>query len=266
MDRNLLVRIASAAVLLPVLGALVWWREAWGFGLLALAAGTLALREYTALTLPGRPAGERCAVVAIGTSLTAAFYARPELGAVWSMMAVVLLGVLAVLRAGEDAARRLCASSFGVFYIGGMSAALPLLHQTAPDGRLWVIVALAVTFVGDTGAFFVGRAVGRHKLAPTISPGKTWEGFFGGLGAGMGFMFLARATFFPALTLRDVLLVGLVSSIVGPIGDLVESLIKRSAGAKDSGCLIPGHGGVLDRIDALLFVGAYVTLHVQLLR
>jgi phosphatidate cytidylyltransferase len=142
--------------------------------------------------------------------------------------------------------------------------ALPLLHRRG-DGSLWVTLSIAVTFVCDTGAYFAGRSLGRHKLAPAISPGKTVEGGVGGLVASLGFTFLARATFFPALTVRDCILVGLAAGILGPIGDLTESLLKRSAGVKDSGNLIPGHGGMLDRIDAVLFVGAYVYWHVRLL-
>jgi phosphatidate cytidylyltransferase len=150
--------------------------------------------------------------------------------------------------------------------VGGLITALPLVHREVPQGPLWVVTALAVTFSSDTGAYFVGRTWGRHKLAPAVSPGKTIEGGGGGLAAAVLFMFVARASYFVALTVRDCVLVGLAAGVLGPIGDLTESLIKRAAGAKDSGRLIPGHGGMLDRIDAVLFVGAYVYLHVTLLR
>jgi phosphatidate cytidylyltransferase len=161
---------------------------------------------------------------------------------------------------------RLLASAFGVFYVGGLLTALPLLQRDLPQGPLWVTVTIAVTFANDTGAYFTGRALGRHKLAPAISPGKTVEGAIGGLVGGTGMMLLARATFFPMLTLADALAIGVASGVLGPSGDLLESLLKRAAGAKDSGRLIPGHGGVLDRIDALLFVGAYVFVHARFLR
>ncbi len=265
MDRNLLLRVASAAVALPILGALVLWREPLGFGILSLAVAALAMTEYAKLTLRDRPRAERSALAAVGVGFGVAVYARPELAATWAMLAVVLVGAGSVARPGDmaTAGARLGVATFGVFYVGGLVVALPLLHR---EGSLWLIVALAVTFVADTGAYFVGRHLGRHKLAPLISPGKTWEGVAGGLGCGLGFMFAARETFFPGLTATDCLLIGLASGVLGPLGDLLESLIKRSAGVKDSGRLIPGHGGVLDRIDALLFVGAYVYLHVKLLR
>jgi phosphatidate cytidylyltransferase len=123
-----------------------------------------------------------------------------------------------------------------------------------------------VTFGNDTGAYFAGRGLGRHKLYPAVSPAKTVEGGIGGLLASVLVMFLARATLAPWLTIGDCLLVALPAAVLGPVGDLVESLIKRAAGVKDSGRLIPGHGGVLDRIDALLFVAAWVFVYAMYLR
>ncbi len=267
--RNLLLRAVSAVIGLPLVGALIFLREPWPFAVFAFVVAGLALREYAALALRDRPPLERAATIVIGVAFAAAVWWRPYLAHLWMMVAVMLIGAVAVFTArSEDmatAGARLGATGFGVFYVGGLIAALPLLHQESAHGRLWVVCALAVTFIADTGAYFVGKSVGRHKLAPVVSPGKTWEGAFGGLGAGLGFMFVARATFFPALTPLDCALVGLASGVAGPIGDLMESLVKRSAGAKDSGNLIPGHGGMLDRIDAVLFVGAYVYLHVRLL-
>jgi phosphatidate cytidylyltransferase len=143
-------------------------------------------------------------------------------------------------------------------------AALPVLH--AQMGPAWVALAIAVTFGNDTGAYFAGRAFGRHKLAPAISPGKTVEGAIGGLVANVLVVLVARALFVHDLTIRDCVMIGVPAAIVGPAGDLIESLLKRAAGAKDSGRLLPGHGGILDRIDALLFVGAYVCLYATQLR
>jgi phosphatidate cytidylyltransferase len=187
------------------------------------------------------------------------------------MMAVALL-ILARAVDIPAASSRLYASGFGVVYVGGLMAALPLLHRGAGPpfhpgaGSAWVALAIAVTFANDTGAYFVGRAFGRHKLAPSISPGKTIEGAVGGLAAALTLTFVAGWTLMPELSVRDRLAIGVVASVVGPAGDLVESLIKRGAGVKDSGRSIPGHGGILDRIDALLFVGAYVYLHTSLFR
>jgi phosphatidate cytidylyltransferase len=268
--KNLLVRIASALVALPSVGALVFWREPLGMAALCLVVATLALREYTAMTMAARPAAERAGVVLVGVGLYLALYFRPELGALWFLAATLAVAMLMLVRAVDipAAGARLYAAEFGVFYVGGLLAALPLLHRSF--GPAWVALAIAVAFGNDTGAYFVGRAWGRHKMAPTLSPGKTVEGAVGGLAAGLTVTFVAGWAFgwafSPPLAIADRVAIGLIAGVVGPAGDLVESLIKRTAGVKDSGRSIPGHGGILDRIDALLFVGAYVYLHVTLFR
>jgi phosphatidate cytidylyltransferase len=127
---------------------------------------------------------------------------------------------------------------------------------------------MAITFGADTGAYFAGRLFGRHKLYEKVSPKKTIEGAVGGLAAGIGFAFLGRAIApgLGDLTPLDAILLGGVGAALGIVGDLFESLLKRSSGVKDSGDLIPGHGGVLDRIDALLFVGPFVYFYLEHLR
>jgi phosphatidate cytidylyltransferase len=133
-----------------------------------------------------------------------------------------------------------------------------------PDFVGWVLMPLAVTWLNDTGAYAAGRAFGRHKLYPAVSPGKTWEGFFGGALASIGAAFLVRALFLGSLTTVDCLAIALPCSVLGPVGDLSESMLKRAYGVKDSGKLIPGHGGLLDRIDALLFNLPYIWLYATL--
>ncbi|MEN5425695.1 CDP-archaeol synthase [Stenotrophomonas pennii] len=138
-------------------------------------------------------------------------------------------------------------------------ASLVLLHASGDQGHLWLLTALAVVWAADSGAYFAGRTFGRHKLAPRISPNKTWEGLFGGLLAGLlvatvfglGFGVDAWQLVSPA-QLPWLLLVTVVAVFASVLGDLFESLLKRHAGAKDSGSIIPGHGGVLDRVDGVL--------------
>lgn len=132
-------------------------------------------------------------------------------------------------------------------------SALVLIHASAPMGNRWLLTALTIVWAADSGAYFAGRALGKHKLAPRISPNKTWEGLFGGLVAG-----LLAAAFFGWLAgaqlpqYGGLMLVAAITVFASVLGDLFESLLKRQAGAKDSGTLIPGHGGVLDRIDGVL--------------
>jgi phosphatidate cytidylyltransferase len=265
---NLAKRVVTAGLGLPLVGALVLWEVRWGFGALVLVVVGLALAEYAAITLPGRTAVERAPVVAAGVLLALGIYMRPEAAAVWITATVVLMGIAALARPGDisGAAARLGIAGFGVFYIGGLAITLALLQRDVPAGPYWVFVAIGVTFANDTGAYFAGRALGRRKLYPSISPGKTVEGAVGGLVGALLFMFVARATFMSGLRFADCWLVALPASIVGPAGDLMESLIKRSAGVKDSGALLPGHGGMLDRIDALLFVAPYVYVYAAFLR
>jgi phosphatidate cytidylyltransferase len=264
--KNLLSRVATAAVGLPIVGFLVFWRETLGFLAVCLAVVVLSLMEYTGLTMKGRPGAERIGVILVGTGVFLGLALRPVMALAWLLAAVLAIGILLLPRAVDVPAawNRLAASGFGVFYIGGLLAALPILHAGA--GPAWVALVIAVTFGNDTGAYFAGRAFGRHKLAPAISPGKTVEGAVGGLAASLVVTFAARGLFMRSLTVRDCLMIGIPAAIVGPVGDLVESLLKRSVGAKDSGRLLPGHGGILDRIDALLFVGAYVCLYATQLR
>jgi phosphatidate cytidylyltransferase len=265
---NLVQRILSGVVALPVLALLILWRQPLGFGVLVLVIAGLALHEYLAITLPGVSVRMRALLIAAGVGLSAGLYLLPGLGHVWVAAAFIVTATIVLLDPGEinAAAARLGFAVFGVFYLGVLTAPLAILQRDAANGRTWVLLAIALTFGNDTGAYFAGRALGRHKLYPTVSPKKTVEGAVGGLVAGLVVMFVARATVVPWLTLRDCLLVAIPAAVVGPIGDLVESLIKRASGVKDSGRLIPGHGGVLDRIDALLFVSAWIYVYAIHLR
>jgi phosphatidate cytidylyltransferase len=265
---NLALRVLTAVVALPLVGALIFWREPLGFGILVVIVAGLALTEYAHLVLASASRRLRVEVIATGVALAAGFYLRPELGAVWVAGAIMVASTAVLLEPGElaGAGARLGVAGFGVVYLGLLPATLAVLHRDAPHGAVWVCAAIAVTFGNDSGAYFAGRALGRHKLYPAISPAKTVEGGVGGLVAGVGLMFLGRATVAPMLTVADCLLVAGPAAVLGPIGDLVESMIKRSVGAKDSGKLLPGHGGMLDRIDALLFVSAWTYIYVLHLR
>jgi phosphatidate cytidylyltransferase len=161
----------------------------------------------------------------------------------------------------------------GILYVGWLLSFLVALRG-AEDGRNWVFFALFATFASDTAAFFVGRAWGRRKLAPNISPAKTWEGAIAGVfGAILISLIFVPSHFFtwpsplhlPHLGYWSALLLGLFVSILGQMGDLAESLFKRNMGVKDSSQLIPGHGGLLDRMDSIVFAGVVVYYYVILL-
>ena len=152
----------------------------------------------------------------------------------------------------------------GILYVGWLLSYLVALRGV-DDGRNWVFLALFVTFASDTAAFFVGRAVGKHHLAPSISPGKTWEGaiagVFGAIIVSLLFT-LPHPLYLQHFNYWQAILLGLLVSIFGQLGDLVESLFKRNMGVKESGKLIPGHGGFLDRMDSVVFAGIVVYYYV----
>jgi phosphatidate cytidylyltransferase len=265
---NLALRVLTGAVALPLVGLLAMWQQRLGFALLVFLCCALALIELTKITLAGVPRAQRVAVIATGVALSAALYLRPGLSLIWMLAAFAVTATTILLHPGEiaSATTRLALAVFGVFYLGGFSAPLALLQRDLPDGPFWVFVAVAVTFANDTGAYFAGRFLGRHKLYPAISPSKTIEGAVGGLVGGALIAWVCRATFFDGLTARDCLMVAVPGAVIGPIGDLLESMIKRSAGVKDSGRMLPGHGGILDRVDALLFVTAWIYAYTTQLR
>ncbi len=147
----------------------------------------------------------------------------------------------------------------GILYIGWLLSHLVALRGLE-GGRNWIFFVLFVTWASDTTAFFTGRKLGRHKLAPSISPGKTWEGSIGGIGAAiaMSILFFTPTPFQLPLAYWQAIPLSIAVSILGQLGDLTESLLKRNMGVKDSGKLMPGHGGLLDRMDSIIFAGVVV--------
>jgi len=149
----------------------------------------------------------------------------------------------------------------GILYVGWLLSYLVALRLEA--GRDWLYLALFATFGSDTAAYFIGRAIGRHKLAPNISPGKTWEGAIAGLFGAViiSLLFTLNTPLQLPLNYGQAILLGLLISVFGQLGDLAESLLKRNSGVKDSGSLMPGHGGLLDRMDSVVFAGVVVYLY-----
>ena len=154
----------------------------------------------------------------------------------------------------SDSYALFCRLVFGIFYIGFLGAHMVLL-RFLPEGSSWLIIGTAITACSDTGAYFVGRAIGRKKLCPNISPNKTIEGAIGGIAAGLCAAVAFALILLPSFSWWFILSAAIFLSFVGIAGDLTESIIKRGTGTKDSGTLLAGHGGILDRVDSLLFVG-----------
>jgi phosphatidate cytidylyltransferase len=267
-NRNLVVRIVTALVLLPAVVVLLVLGGWWTAGLVAVAAGACAL-EYQLITQ--RRLGPAEILAVIGAGLIPLGAATHPVGfatvAAWILWGVFVAASVQALFAPdrEHAPTRTAHVVTGCLY-GGLGLGPIAALRVGPEGLQWVISALVITWANDTCAYFAGRLFGRHKLHPVVSPNKTWEGFAGGAVGSVGGMFIARWVAFPALTTVDCVVLGLLGAVLGPLGDLCESLLKRAHGVKDSGTLIPGHGGLLDRVDALLFNAPAVYLYVVAVR
>ncbi|MCX6023348.1 MAG: phosphatidate cytidylyltransferase [Chloroflexi bacterium] len=255
------LRLLSAAVALPLLLAVVWFGDPWltALGLLITLA---AVREFVRLA---QSAGARTqgALPYLASAVLLLADRSHDVTLILFGLTAALAGSLAWAVFTWDGQP---GDTSWLWTIGAVLY-LPLLlsHylwlREWPNGAAWVFIALAGTFSTDTGAYLVGRAVGRHRLIPRISPSKTWEGAVGGLAGGaVGTLGVAAAFDLP-LGIATVGL-GLGVSLAAQIGDLAESYLKRSARVKDAGGLIPGHGGLLDRLDSLVFAGPFVYYYV----
>ena len=245
-------RILVAAAGIPLVLWLVYLGGWPMFGLAAVAA-LIALHELYWMTRTLRPV-----VLAGYLGALAALLGATLGGADWALAGLMSTLVIAFVIKGGVSTVSVSVTVLGVAWIGlGLAHAL-LLRDIPEHGVLAVLTVLLAVWAGDAGAYFIGLLFGRHKLAPTVSPGKTWEGLIAGIVATIGVTFLAlyEANF---LSIPESLVLGAVIAIAAPLGDLFESALKRDADVKDSGRLLAGHGGVLDRIDALLFawVAAY---------
>ncbi len=261
-------RIYPALIFAPLFYVLVRYLPPSAFFLLVLAAGLLATGEFYRLHFR---AEQGAIPISAGLGATALLLTSMQWPGLISEQTALLLTVvgsllLPLFSRGVDARRALTDSAvpaFGVLYVGFTLGHL-LRTRALEDGEFLVFFVVLTTWAGDTGAYYVGTLFGRRKLTPTISPNKTVEGLIGGVACSVLTAFAARTWFLPALTTVDCAALGLLLADVGLAGDLAESAMKRSAGVKDSGGLLPGHGGMLDRLDSLLFTAPafyyYVTL------
>jgi phosphatidate cytidylyltransferase len=251
---TLRTRIATSLVAIPALWLIVRYLPAALFAGFIMAVAAAALLEYFAMALPDQPL-ERAAGVVWGLVVAGGVAGRrPELWGAGLALAVICGLVFPLARPADLTAgvQRLGLSLLGVLYVGFFTPHFVLL-RAAESGWRWVLFTVFSAMGSDTGAYLTGRALGRHKLAPSISPSKTIEGALGGLAGAMAIAALCRALFLPHLGRVEAVGLGAAIAVLAQFGDLCESGLKRAFGAKDSGWIIPGHGGILDRLDSLLF-------------
>jgi phosphatidate cytidylyltransferase len=246
-------RVLSAVVGIPLVVALVAWGPAWLYTALVLALALGAQLELYQMFRAVGVEADRGAGLALGALVVLAFAAaRPVLLPLALSLAVIVAVALGVRRdAGSERAwAGVTLTLLGVCYCAWLLGHAVWL-RALPGGRALTLFGLGVTWCGESAAFFVGRRFGRRRLAPSLSPGKTVEGGVAQVVASIAAALLGAR--FAGLTPSEAVAVGVVLGIVGQFGDLSESFLKRSAGTKDAGHVIPGHGGLLDRLDSLLF-------------
>ena len=251
-------RVLTALVLFPVITSVVLWAPQWGVMAVTAAVALLCFYEYSGIAAAYQ-AG-RFGPLGYGAGLLV--LVLPSHGqALLAVTAAALIALSLALRAGDLRAGIVRAAFLlmGVVYIFGCWRFAPLIGAV---NRYWLLYALVLNWLGDIGAYYVGRSLGRHKLAPTVSPGKSWEGSAASLAASLifGFFFLHWAI--PTVPPEVALLLSAAGNVAGQFGDLCESALKRGAGVKDSSTLLPGHGGWLDRVDSTLFTLPVVYLYV----
>lgn len=264
---NLVVRVLTSVVALPiVLGVLFFGPAVAWFALVALAAAIGALELFKMVA----PSDRLLWTFGVGVTLCivgAIYFAGHDPRVLATLFCVLPVGSLLVplfrFKQVERAGMELMTAVAGPLYVGALLATSALMRRDQGAlGARWVVLGLSIAWLADTGAYFVGRALGKAKLYPAVSPGKTRAGLWGALAAATLAGLFASFTYLPTLPPLHGALLGMLAGLLGQLGDLVESLLKRSVGVKDSGTLIPGHGGMLDRVDALMFVSPTVYLYL----
>ena len=258
-------RLATAAVAIPALLLIILVAPPYALSLLILFLGCVALHEYLGMAFPSKPV-ERWLSLAAGAVvvLAAATSAAPG-----GLLAAALTACVAALLASvvfrsidmDEGLRDASVALFGIVYVA-ILAHFVWLHRL-DNGPYWVVFVVAVGMASDTGGYFAGKGLGRRKLLPRVSPGKTVEGAIGNLLAAAVAGVAARVVLFTDESWLTMVLLAVILAFVGQVGDLGESVIKRAFGVKESGSIFPGHGGVLDRIDSLLFPVAILYYYVS---
>jgi phosphatidate cytidylyltransferase len=267
MITRLLAALIGLALLLPA----VLYGGPIAVEIIVPIVAMVCVAEYAAMAFPG----DRVGGVAVGAGWLGVYLAAVGLPTVWEGSAALGLGAIGFVTVGalvfqtfdpraslEGAADRAGRTVLGVTWIGLLLFVVFLRRQD--HGVAWIFLMLVASWLGDTGGYFAGKYLGRRPLYPKVSPKKTWEGAFGGITLATVGTFVVRAVALPELSVIDCLVLGPALCVSGIVGDLAESLVKRSFHVKDSGWIMPGHGGLLDRIDSVLFVAPVLYAWVAL--
>jgi phosphatidate cytidylyltransferase len=265
-------RLATAAIAIPILLWLIFWAPFAVYRGVVLLFTLLALIEYFYMAFPEETALQALGV-ASGALVAFGMGNNPAQSAsIFSagVMTVVTIGLIVSLLAPAEPAEAI--SNLGQMVLGVIYAGAFLPHfiwlrvQPADEGPAWVTFVLAVAMCGDSGGYFVGRSFGKRLLMPSVSPNKTVEGSAGSIAGNLLAAAGVKLLLLPMIAWQEILVLAFVAGVLAQLGDLCESLLKRAYGAKDSGWLLPGHGGILDRADSLVFPIVLVYYYVNFLR
>jgi phosphatidate cytidylyltransferase len=252
-------RLVTAAVAVPVLLLVILRGPAWLFLALVVVAALAGFWELSQMVAGLLPVG----YVATGLVVSSFYFGRlPFVHASLAALLLIGIGVVMSRRPDRESLVAVLATVFATFYLGALLGSLMGLRMVEPDphGRRWVVFLMTVVFIGDAGAYYVGKSIGKRPLAPRLSPKKTMEGLAGDVAFAAAAALALNALWFPGLHVAVAAGLGVVLSVLGVVGDLFESFLKRAADVKDTSALIPGHGGMLDRVDSLLFAAPALLL------
>jgi len=261
-SETLTTRVLSAVIIAPLFIGIVLYGSPQHFAILILFVSAICFLEYLDMA-------KKAGIKIFGVPGLVSVLFLPLVFLLGSVSIFIVFFVITIgffllaLNDNRDGVKRLAFTLLGGFYIGILLSAPVPVRMMAGGEKLILLICVSV-WGADIGAYFVGKAIGKHKLAPSISPGKSWEGFAGGLLSALIFAELFVLYILPNSNFALPIASGLIAGVFGPLGDLSESMIKRYFGVKDSGKTIPGHGGLLDRIDALLFAIPAFYIYLQL--
>ena len=279
MKSNLFTRVVVAFVFAPLIIYITLLGKL-PFLIFIEALIILGLWEFFRLSETKNSEIPKIPLLILGALLSVSAYLWGERVFLFFLLGILYFSALLLVIKGktEGATSNLGLSLLGFFYVAGLFSYLILLREMSPEiipdrlasltisyktGGLWIIYLLVCIWSCDTFAYFIGAPLGKHQLSPMVSPRKTVEGFGGGILGAIVAAFFSHFVFFASAQLKDLLIISGIVALVGQVGDLTESLFKRDAQLKDSSHIIPGHGGILDRFDSLLFVSPIVYYYLK---
>jgi phosphatidate cytidylyltransferase len=266
MKNNLTIRIVTGLLFLPVFYFVAWKLPTAYFTALVVAAAAVGQYEFYRMSQARGFHPNKALGMALGALVVLEFYHQSALGqgTVLSITAATILVLVARLlspRPVDGAVEDIASTLSGIFYVA-LLFAFQVSIRAGMHGKQWLVFLYFVIWASDIGAYSIGIPFGKHRLYEKVSPKKSIEGLIGALAAAAGMALLCRSWFMPPVSSAEAIALGLVLASVGTVGDLTESLFKRAAGVKDSGAIIPGHGGVLDRMDSMLFAAPVLCFYL----